>query len=175
MPAYFIMHWEDFVGTFLRKQGLGTIFVAGADAAGNPDTTAKIDGQSRIWTFQPGSQGKVSLGLPAVAVTDEIGSLRGNAIGLEQDGSARANVGIVNLDSIGHTWTVSIIGDNGTQDFNVSVLPYSMVQTAAPSGNFGYGFLSLVTRDFGFWWSGYGVSVDNTTGDGWVSHVVQQF
>ena len=104
---------------------------------------------------------------------DAIGSARAYALGLRHDAQYRTNVGIVNLDSVSHTWTVRDRRACATSTtFNVTVLPYSMKQTPLPSGNYGDLFLDLQTTGSGFW-SGYGASVDNITGDGWVARALQ--
>jgi len=164
---------DDFVTATLHESGFGAVVVIGVDAQGNVDPNAVLDGQSRIWTFQPNSQGKVSLGLPGVDLADEIGVSDGYGLGLRHDPSARTNVGIVNLDSVAHTWTVHVNGVSKSTSFNVPVPAYSVVQAAVPDGNYGNLFIILTPDADGFDWSAYGVSVDNTTGDSWVSHVNQ--
>ncbi|HET7451436.1 MAG TPA: hypothetical protein VFL12_01725 [Thermoanaerobaculia bacterium] len=164
---------DDFVTATLQQAGFGAVVVIGVDAQNNVDPNAVLDGQSRIWTLQPGSQGKVSLGLPGVDLADEVGISDGYALGLRHDPSARTNVGIVNLDSVSHTWTVHANGVNKSTSFDVQVPAYSVVQAAIPDGNYGNLFITLTPDVDGFDWSAYGVSVDNTTGDSWVSHVNQ--
>ena len=113
------------------------------------------------------------MSFPPVDLTDSIGSLTAYALGLRQDADYRTNVGIVNLDSVAHTWTISIYGLLATGSFRVSVAPCSITQAALPTGTFGDLFLTLKSDGYGFWWSAYGASVDNATGDGWVSHAAQ--
>jgi len=48
-----------------------------------------------------------------------------------------------------------------------------MKQVALPAGNYGDLLVSISTTATGFWWSAYGASVDNISGDGWVSHASQ--
>lgn len=173
LPANTTAALEDYVAQTLGKSGFGAVVVIGSDTQGNPDSSATLDGQSRIWTFQPGSAGKVSLGLPAVDLKDEIGNATGFALGLRNDATARTNIGIVNLDTVSHTWTIHVFGENKTATFSVTVPPYSVVQAAVPDGNYGNLFFSIAPEADGFYWSAYGVSVDNITGDSWVSHVNQ--
>jgi len=172
LPAHQTVALDDFVAATLHTSGFGAVLVAGVDAQHANDPGAILDGQSRIWTFQPGSSGKVSLGLPAVDVIDIIGNSTAYALGLRHDASAHTNVGIVNLDSVAHTWTVNAVGLTKTAAFTVTVQPVSVTQVGLPAGTYGNLFLAMAPDADGFDWSAYGVSVDNATGDSWQSHVV---
>jgi len=173
IPANQTVSLDDFVAATLHRSGLGAVVILGVDAQHDLDLDAKLDGQSRIWTFQPGSSGKVSLGLPSVDLIDAIGSSTGYALGMRQDASARTNVGIVNLDSVSHTWSVHAVGLTKSSTFSVTVPPFSVNQVALPAGNYGDLFLAFTPDADGFEWSGFASSTDNVTGDGWVSHVNQ--
>ncbi len=172
IPANQLVFEPDVVAQLLGKSGLGSILVYGATSNNDIDANARLLGFSRIWSNQPNASGTVSLQFPAVSPQDAVGSARAYALGLRHDAQYRTNVGIVNLDSVSHTWTVRVVGRTGTTTFNVTVLPYSMKQTPLPSGNYGDLFLDLQTTGSGFW-SGYGASVDNITGDGWVARAIQ--
>ena len=176
IPANTTSNQDDFVGIALGKSGLGAIIVF-ASTASSPhtnDSAGQLNAFSRIWTYQPGSSGTVSQGFPAISLTDSIGSLVGRIIGLKQSSQYRTNIGIVNLDSVQHTWTVRSIATGAL--FSITVPAVSMNQQAAPAnsgsaaGNAAY---ALQSDGFGFWWSAYGTSVDNITGDGWVSRAIQ--
>jgi hypothetical protein len=174
IPANTFIAVDDFVGGTLHKTGLGAIVVIAVNASGSPDTAAQINAFSRIWTNQPGSAGTVSQTMPSVSLTDSIGSLVADLPGLKQSSQFRSNLGIVNLDTASHTWTARSAATGATT--TLTVLPYSMVQvpivagSASSSGNVS---LTLKSDGFGFWWSAYGTSVDNLTGDGWVSRATQ--
>jgi hypothetical protein len=173
IPANTIVFMDDFVAATLGTSGFGAVLVFGVDALHNLDSSASLDGQSRIWTYQPNASGKVSLGLSAVDLDDEYRSVTGYALGLRQDSTAHTNVGIVNLGSIDHTWTVAAVGASQTQTFAVPVKAYSVSQVGIPAGTYGNLFLTFDPDFTGFSWSAYGVSVDNITGDSWASHVNQ--
>lgn len=175
IPANTTAFLDDFVTSTLHKSGFGAVIVTGVDTFHNDDESALIDGQSRIWTYQPGSAGKVSLGLPAVDINDAAGNDFGSALGLRQDASAHTNVGIVNLDRFDHTFTVTAKGASKTATFIVTVKPFSVSQAGIPAGNYGNLILMIVPDPSTFVWSAYGVSIDNITGDSWVSHVNQPF
>jgi hypothetical protein len=164
---------SDVVAQALHQSGLGSIIVFGETTSHNTDNSAQLLGFSRIWSNQPNASGTVSLQFPAVSPFDSIGSSHAYALGLRHDNQYRTNVGIVNLDSVQHVWTIRIAGLTSTGTFSVTVLPYSMKQTPLPSGNYGDLFLDLQPSGSGFPWSAYGASVDNITGDGWVARAIQ--
>ena len=175
IPANSIVTVNDFVATTLKTSGLGGLLVIAFDDTGkNTDTEAFIDGFSRIWTPQPGSVGTVSQSFPAVSLFDAIDDFTAFALGLRQDANYRTNVGVVNLDSVVHTWTITSLNTNATM--TLPVQPYSLSQTGVPASFAGSGGnLSLAYDVTGtnFTWSAYASSVDNVTGDGWVSRATQ--
>ena len=171
---------RDFVGNVLGKSAaLGTILViakTAAGAAGAVDTSAAIDGFSRIWTPQPvlagqsSSAGSVSQSFEAIDLQDNLADSWG--YGLRQDANFRTNVGLVNLYDTANTFTINVVGLQGSTAFQVTVQPFSMEQPALPAGVYGDLFIHVQSAATNFnWWSAYGSSVDNATGDGWVSHV----
>jgi len=164
---------SDFVSNTLHQSGLGAVLVSGVTSGGNADSNATLDGFSRIYTNQPGAQGTVSLSFPSITVLDSFGNSFAYALGMRHDPGFRTNVGIVNLDGSAHTWNVSVNGLNGSTTFPVTVEGVSMRQVPVPTGNYGDLLVSLVPTVNGFWWSAYAASVDNITGDGWVSHASQ--
>ncbi|HEV7424891.1 MAG TPA: hypothetical protein VGQ46_00890 [Thermoanaerobaculia bacterium] len=161
----------DFVGRILGKTGvLGTLLVVARTATGAIDTAAQIDGFSRIWTPQPGSSGTVSQAFESIDLQDNLPTSYG--YGLRQDESFRTNVGLVNLYDTPNTFTVAVVGLRGSNSFTQTVQPYSMEQSSLPAGIYGDCYIRITSSTFNFnWWSAYGTSVDNVTGDGWVSHV----
>lgn len=174
IPANTTVFLADVVADTLGKSGLGTIVVFGETPGLAFDGSAQMLGFSRIWTNQPNATGTVSLQFPAVSLTDSLGSLVAFAAGLRHDSQYRTNVGIVNLDTVAHTWTIRIVGlAQAPASFTVTVPPVSMKQVPLPTGNYGDLFLEFESDGFGFWWSGYGASVDNITGDGWVARAIQ--
>ena len=178
IPANSIVAINDFVGTTLKTSGLGALLIIAFDATGkNADSEAFIDGFSRIWTPQAGSSsGTVSQSFPAVSLFDSVDDSTAFALGLRQDASYRTNVGVVNLDSVVHTWTITSINTKSTM--TLQVLPFSLSQTGVPASFAGSGGNLSLTYDVpagvdSFTWSAYASSVDNVTGDGWVSRATQ--
>jgi hypothetical protein len=161
------------VGATLGKSGLGAILITGVTSTGDLDSAAKLDGYSRIWTPQPGASGSVSQGFPSVSFFDSAGSVTAYALGNRHDSQFRTNAGVVNLDSAAHEWTVNVNGLLGERTFTVSVPAISMKQVALPTGTYGDLVLAFQTGASGFWWSAYGASVDNVSGDSWSSHAAQ--
>ena len=176
IPKNSIVTINDFVATQLKTSGLGALIFIAYDSTGkNVDTEAFIDGFSRIWTPQAGQpNGTVSQSFPAVSLLDSSDDFTAFALGLRADANFRTNAGIVNLDSVAHTWTVASI--NTGQSMTVTVQPFSLSQPGVPvSFASSAGNLSLTydVTGSGFFWSAYASSVDNTTGDGWVSRATQ--
>lgn len=161
----------DFIGEELGKTGLGAILIVAFDADGNVDEFAEIDGTSRIWTASNG--GQASQTFPSVSVIDSIDDFTAVALGLRHGNGFRTNAGVLNLDSVQHTWTV--FGGNGGE-FPITVPPLSVVQASVPA-NFptsnSFLVLGFEPDATDFEWSAYASSNDNVTGDGWVSRATQ--
>lgn len=166
---------DDFVNQGLNKTGLGALLVVAVSANGLLDEDGEIDGYSRIWTPQPGSTGTTSQNFAAIDVQDSLGSLPATLMGLKQSNQYRANVGVVNMDNTApHTWTFTSIFNGRVT--SVTVPACSMALTGAATGSASAsGNVAFTVRSdgFGFYWSGFGSSTDNVTGDGWVSRAIQ--
>ena len=166
---------DDFVNRSLNKAGLGGVLVIAVTAAGDVDFSGQIDGYSRIWTPQPGSAGTTSQNFSAIDVKDSLGSLAATLMGLKQSSQYRTNVGVVNLDTTAaHTWTFTSIFNGRVT--SVTVPACSMMLTGATAGSAsasGNVAFTVRANGSGFYWSGFGSSTDNITGDGWVSRAIQ--
>jgi hypothetical protein len=161
---------EDFVGRLLGKSGIGALLITALDSNGDIDNFASIDGFSRIWTKQPGSTGTVSQEFTAIDVNDNLVTSYG--YGLRQDEGYRTNIGAVNIFDTPNTFFVEVHGTRGSNTLTIPVQAYSMDQVSAGPGIYGNFWIKVDSAGDNFnWWSAYGSSVDNTTGDGWVSHV----
>src|SRR5438270_4310195 len=171
IPANTTTFESGFVGRVLGKTGvLGTLLVAARTSTGDIDTDAQLDGFSRIWTPQPGSAGTVSQAFESIDLQDNLATSYG--YGLRQDETFRTNIGLVNLYDTANTFTVAVVGLRGSTSFTQTVQPYSMAQPSLPPGIYGDCYIRVTSATFNFnWWSAYGTSVDNVTGDGWVSHI----
>lgn len=165
---------RDFVAA-LGRSGLGTLYFLAIDSSGQVDPAGNIDGFSRIWTNQPGAAGTVSqpfTGMDDFNLYDEFEAI---ALGLRQDADYRTNAGVVNLDGVAHTFQVTVFGETSFAEFTITVPAMSMQQVAIPAGSWGAVTLTFTPEvdevDFG--WLAYGTSVDNRTGDGWVSNAAR--
>ena len=138
----------DFVGR-LGLSGVGALVFIGIDSNGNVDPQASINAFSRIWTFQPGSQGTVSQSLSSTGFTD-LGLDQGVAPGLRQDSGFRTNVGVVNLDATASDFTIGAAGDRKSSTFSVHVPPLSMIQVPIPAGDYGSVAAGFVSQRAGF-------------------------
>lgn len=177
---------EDFVGTvFGLENVLGSVLVYAANPDGSPDEFSFIDGYSRIWTSQPPPParpdctglGSVSQDFPPVRFADSISDFFAFAWGLRQDAAFRTNAGVVNLDAENpRSFTIRAEGSTGARwETDVTVPPLAMVQVPLPVGeDFGHVYVAFEPFDEeDYAWSGYASTVDNGTGDGWVSHAKQ--
>jgi hypothetical protein len=164
---------KDFVATTMGTSGLGTlVFIPfnGSDL----DPEGAVDGFSRIYTKQPGSNGTVSQPFEAVDpdTTSLVLSDEGVALGLVQDANYRTNFGVVNVDAAAHNVSIQFIGENSSTTITRTVPAYGMIFEAAPAGDFGALQIMFDITDAGnnfVSWVGFASSTDNTTGDGWVS------
>ncbi len=172
-PNSFVTVQDFVVNTLGKSNVLGAVVIipyTGTDI----DPNGAIDGFSRIYTKQPGSNGTVSQPFDAVDPDTFSAVLKDEAVslGLRQDADFRTNFGIVNVDSLQRTYTVTFVGEKLTTNLTMTVPPFGMIQQAIPTGD--YGALQIVFQvtdagqDF-VSWIGYGSSTDNITGDGWVS------
>jgi len=169
LPANSVTDIDDFVASKLGRTGIGALVVSGTNPDGSIDTSASLDGFSRIWTPQPGSSGTVSQSLSSVPLDDVIADSW--ALGLKQDARFRTNVGAVNTSGNPRTFTITVKGSGGTTTATMTAAPYSMSQQSLPAGNWGNLSLTIGTALTDLdWWTAYGTTVDNVTGDGWVSH-----
>ena len=121
--------------------------------------------------MQSGS-GTTSQQFSAISYYDLFGDLSAFAIGLRHDAGFRTNAGVVNLDQVQRSWTMEIHPANGPRpsDVVMTVAPCSMTQTNIPAGNYGPVLLKWNPHNGTEenWWSAYGSSTDNFTGDGWI-------
>jgi hypothetical protein len=165
---------QDFVAAGLNTSGLGTlVFVpyTGTDF----DLNSAIDGFSRIYTKQPGSNGTVSQPFDAVD-PDTLSAqyiAEGVAMGLRQDADFRTNFGIVNVDPAQHVYKLTFAGEKMQTTQTYTVPAYGMIQQAIPAGDYGAVQIVYQVTDVSsstlVSWVGYASSTDNVTGDGWVS------
>ncbi len=171
LPAAHAVTYIDFVATVLGRSGLGAIFIVPV-LGSSFDFTAAIDGQSRIYSKQPGADGTVSQEFPPIDVDNLLVADTSASLGLRQDSSYRTNFGIVNADRIPHNVRVTAVGERATNQTTITVPAYGMVQTNIPPGDYGALTVTFAITDSGgasVSWVAYATSTDNITGDGWVS------
>jgi hypothetical protein len=171
--------YTDFVGTTLNlPNSLGALWIFPWDELEKDvDPSGVIDGFSRIWTNQPGATGTVSQQFQAVDPLNFAFYYDTNAIGLQHNAQYRTSWGIVNLDSVPHTYNVfaTSLAHNTESDLRITIPAYSMQQqNISRDISFGSNGMSVYIRlvdDFEDEvppFVAYATSTDNTTGDGWV-------
>lgn len=160
--------YSDFVGNQLSTQGLGAIVVLGVTSSGNLDTTANIDGFSRIWTPVPGFKGTASQSFPAVAISGYPGTQY--IYGIHTDAGFRSNVFVFNYNpSVPSTrrFTLSFVGSNGaTGAAPLDVQPCAL-GVYSIAGNYANTSVTVAPPDSAAGWFAFGSTVDNDSGDNW--------
>jgi hypothetical protein len=172
-PNSFVTVQDFIVNALGKSNALGSIVIVPYNGT-DIDPSGAIDGFSRIYTKQPGSNGTVSQPFDAVDPDTFSAPLVDEAIslGLRQDADFRTNFGIVNVDETDRIFKVTFIGEKMTTTLTLTVKAFGMIQQGIPAGD--YGALQIVYQctnagsDF-VTWVGYASSTDNITGDGWVS------
>jgi len=165
MDAQTWYFWSDFVNDFIGTSGLGAVIVLGVTSGGSLDSNAAIDGNSRIWTLAPGTNGTVSQNFPSVSLQMPAGTQ--SSFGLRADEFYRSNYGIFNYDVVARTFDITANGLRSNGSFSVTVDACSAILTGLPGGPYGSYELAIGARDGRALYFTFGSSVDNTTGDSW--------
>jgi hypothetical protein len=170
--------WDNFMADFFStpKQGLGSLVITSIDAAGNVDEEGLIDAVTRIYTAQAATgnclnpNGEVSQAMTSVTFEDLDAAGGAVMTGLIQNARFRTNIGIVNHSESEQVFDVIVYPFNGEDpfDYPLTVPARGMIHEALPAGDYGGGLLiEIFPRNEGFFFSTYGSTVDNNTGDGW--------
>lgn len=174
IPPRTFYTYKNVLETAFFRTGMGALRFVSLKADRTIDPTGLIDGFSRVWTETPSGPGTVSQAFNPVSESDLVGPDQAVILGLRHDADYRTNVGIVNLDATQyHTWNVKVSGRR-TAEFQITVAPNSMEQVALPAGD--YGDIAITVTGEGNAirnWTAYASTVDNRTGDGWVSRASQ--
>jgi hypothetical protein len=158
--------YTDLVQEVFGTTGFGAVIALGVNSAGQPDSTARIDGNARIWSPQPGTvNGTTSQNFPSVSLGMPAGPQ--SIFGLRLDEFYRSNWGIFNYDLVSRTFDLAVDGFRGTRQFSVTIDACSLVQQSIPGGPYGSFLLTIGPRDGRALYFTYGSSVDNVTGDAW--------
>ena len=164
--------FDDFVTGVMNRPGiLGVLrFRAVETGTDTTDTAARVNGYSRIWTPAPGTNGTTSISLPAVSGSGLTSNASAYIIGLRQTNQYRTNIGIVNLENVDRVFEVVPTSTSGADPdaFTVTVPANSLRQINLQAGEW-EGVVVRITPTTAGSWTAYGASVDNVTGDGWVS------
>lgn len=148
--------------------GFGALVIAAVDSSGTLKSKGtSIRAEVRIWSTAE-CAGETSL---AYRSTRWLDVDRGTAIGLTVGNGFRANAGIVNADSVPHTWRVrsTSLGTGSLSDFEVTVGAASSKIVGIPTVLTGPISVTIEADAADFPWTGWGASVDNRSGDGWYS------
>lgn len=156
----------DLVKDVFNTSGFGAVIAVGVDAGNNVDTTARIDGNARIWTPQPGTtNGTTSQNFPSVSLSMPPGGQ--SVFGVRLDEFYRCNWGVFNYDTTRRTFDITVDGFRGSTQFSRDIDACSLIQQAIPGGPYGSFLMTIGARDGRALYFSYGSSVDNVTGDAW--------
>ena len=147
----------------LGFSGLGSLVVLAVDSSENLDSRASIDGSSRICAQSP-DQRPVCQSIGGVRADVFAGHGSARAAGLQYDARIRTNVGIVNLDSIGHQFVITAAGERHLETFGMFVPPFSLAQIPIPDHDYGPLTLTAATDSGSPAWILYGSSIDDLSG-----------
>lgn len=156
--------YSNFVSDVFGVSNFGSVVAFGVTSTGSNDSTARIDGNARIWSVDAGG-GTTSQNFPAMSIAVPAGSQ--SAFGLRKDEFYRTNWGIFNYDSVTRTFDLVFNGLRGFSSISVSTPPCSLIQQAVPGGPYGSFEIGFAPRDGGGLYYAYGSSVDNVSGDAW--------
>jgi hypothetical protein len=156
--------YSDFVSDVFQRTGFGSVVIFGVTSSGASDSSARIDGNARIWSLASGG-GTVSQNFPAMSIAIPFGDQ--SAFGLRKDEFYRTNWGIFNYDSVTRTFDVTFNGLRGFSSISVDIPPCALIQQAVPGGPYGSFEIGFSPRDGGGLYYAYGSSVDNASSDAW--------
>ena len=160
--------YRDFVDNPLSTRGLGSLVFIGVTSSGSVDSTANIDGFSRIWTPVPGSAGTASQSFPSVAISGYPGVQY--IYGLHTESGFRSNVFIFNYNpnvTTARRFTLNIFGDNGASGAaTVDVQPCALGLYSI-AGNYAGTGVAVTPPDSQAGWFAFGSTVDQASSDNW--------
>lgn len=154
--------FSDFVPDVFGESGFGSVIVLGVDALDNNDTSARIDGNARIWALAAGG-GTASQNFPAMSVNVPAGAQ--STFGLRHDEFYRTNWGIFNYDVFTRTFDIVFNGFRGSAQTTRDIPPCSLIQEAVPTGTYGSLEIAFAPRDGGGLYFAYGSTVDRVSTD----------
>lgn len=151
--------YEDVVGGYFGRTGIGSIVIQGS---------YPVMASYRIYT------GMTSASADAMPLSDASDVSEERIIGLIHDASFRTNIGIVNLDPMeSRTFRISVVGNRDTT-IEVTVPPMSVHQEPLPRRSLGHITVSVaIVGPPARYWTAYGTSVDNVTGDSWLQMIAR--
>lgn len=156
--------YSNFVSDVFGVSTFGSVAAFGVTSSGSNDSTARIDGNARIWSVDAGG-GTTSQNFPSMSIAVPAGPQ--SAFGLRKDEFYRTNWGIFNYDSSTRTFDLVFNGLRGVSSMSASIPPCSLIQQAVPGGPYGSFEIGFSPRDGGGLYYAYGSSVDNVSGDAW--------
>jgi len=151
----------------LAGPGFGALVVAVVDADGAlvSGPNVQLRGEIRVWSqLKCGGEASFSY-RPGRTASLDAGALNGLTLG----GGFRANVGIVNADTVAHAWRVRYGVLDGSEPTELVVTVPAASSTIVGLAPFASGPITvgIESESSGLPWTAWGASVDNASGDSW--------
>lgn len=144
------------IADLLGVKGIGSLVLL----ASGSNTTEWLSGSADIWTLPADDRAPFSQSIPALRSSLYSDYVAATASGLREDAAFRSNIGIVNLATEAHQFTISIDGERASNRLTMTVPPLSVTQTPIPIAD--YGNLSVTaTSDTPTRWVLYGSTIEN--------------
>jgi len=153
----------------LGSPGFGALVAAVVDANGALVPLGEIEGEIRVWS-QSRCSGEASFAYHAGrAVGVDVGSLAGLTLA---DGY-RSNVGIVNAGAVPRTWRIryGTLDGGSPSDLSITVPAASSTIVGLDAVTPGPIAVEIESESAGVSWTAWGASVDNASGDAWLSPI----
>ena len=122
--------YSDFVFDVFHQTGFGSVVIFGVTSSGANDSSARIDGNARIWSLATGG-GTASQNFPAMSIAVPSGDQ--SAFGLRKDEFYRTNWGIFNYGTSTRTFDITFNGLRGFFSISANITPM-FADSAGSSG-----------------------------------------
>jgi photosystem II stability/assembly factor-like uncharacterized protein len=149
----------------LAIDGIGSLVVIGINGSDQVDADANINASARIWMHPRDGRAPFSQSIEAVRAALFAGHSHASASGLEHDATSRTNVGIVNLSSDSHQFTVQVNGERASSQFTLGLPPFTFEQVAVPDADYGSLSLEVFADAETARWMFYGSTINNSTSE----------
>ena len=167
--------FEDIVAGKFQTTGIGAIVIKTMRGDAN-DAAGQLTAAYRIYTTTPRGAGTMSQSSNAIDLSraSDQTSKMALAAGLEQDSAFRTNVGVFNGDADrARDFRVTATGNHGSATMILTVQPNSTAQAPLPPVDLGHATVKFeLLDDPPAAWVAYASTIDNQSGDSWMTTAV---